>query len=120
MRAQKAFHIVLGNEYSFSLWERPFTLNSEVYYKKLNNVNPYTLEDVRIRYAANNNAEAYIYGAEMRLHGAFVSGTESWLSIGLLRTEENINERGFIPRPTDQRFKTGNTVPRLYSINTGY
>ena len=105
VKAQKSAHIVLGNEYSFTLWERPFTLISETYYKKLNNVNPYTLEDVRIRYLADNNAEAYAYGAEVRMNGAFVPGTESWVSIGYLKTEENIDQRGYISRPTDQRLK---------------
>ena len=105
VKAQKAFHLVAGNEYSFLLWDRPFTLISEAYYKKLENVNPYTLEDVRIRYAANNDAEAYVYGAEVRLNGAFVPGTESWVSLGYLKTEENRNNRGYIPRPTDQRVK---------------
>lgn len=107
VKAQQSIHFVAGNEYSFKLWERPFTLNSEVYYKNLTNVNPYTIEDVRIRYAADNNAKAYVYGAEMRMHGAFVPGTESWVSIGFLKTEENIEDRGYIARPTDQRFKLG-------------
>lgn len=107
VKAQKAIHIVAGNEYSFLLWERPFSLISEVYYKKITNVNPYTLEDVRIRYAALNNAKAYAYGAEVRLNGAFVPGTESWVSLGYLKTEENINNRGYIFRPTDQRLKLG-------------
>ncbi|WP_300026309.1 carboxypeptidase-like regulatory domain-containing protein [uncultured Maribacter sp.] len=105
VKAQKAFHVVAGNEYSFLLWDRPFTLINEAYYKKLENVNAYTLEDVRIRYAANNDAEAYVYGAEVRLNGAFVPGTESWVSLGYLKTEENRNNRGYIPRPTDQRVK---------------
>ena len=107
VKAQKSLHFVFGNEYSFLLWDRPFTLVNELYYKQLTNVNTYTLEDVRIRYRANNNAEAYAYGAELRLNGAFVPGTESWLSIGYLKTEENINDRGFISRPTDQRLKFG-------------
>ncbi|RKR07081.1 outer membrane receptor protein involved in Fe transport [Maribacter vaceletii] len=107
VKAQKAIHIVAGNEYSFLLWERPFTLISEIYYKKISNVNPYTLEDVRIRYAALNNAKAYAYGTEVRLNGAFVPGTESWISIGYLKTEENIDNRGYIFRPTDQRLKFG-------------
>ena len=107
VKAQKAYHLVAGNEYSFLLWERPFTLISEAYYKKLENVNPYTLEDVRIRYTANNDSEAYVYGAEVRMNGAFVPGTESWVSIGYLKTEENRNNRGYIPRPTDQRLKLG-------------
>ena len=107
VKAQRSTHLVFGNEYSFLLWGRPFTLLSELFYKQLEHVNPYTLEDVRIRYAANNSANAYAYGTEMRLNGAFVPGTESWLSIGYLKTEENINERGYISRPTDQRLKLG-------------
>ncbi|MEL6917246.1 MAG: carboxypeptidase-like regulatory domain-containing protein, partial [Bacteroidota bacterium] len=107
VKAQKSVHFVIGNEYSFILWDRPFTLVSEVYYKKLNQVNPYTLEDVRIRYGADNNAKAFAFGAEVRMNGAFVPGTESWVSLGFLRTEENIDDRGFISRPTDQRLKVG-------------
>jgi len=105
VKAQQSIHIVLGNDYSFDLWERPFTLNSEIYYKSLTDVNPYTLENVRIRYRATNNAIAYAYGADVRLAGQFVPGTESWISIGYLKTEENIDDRGYIFRPTDQRLK---------------
>ncbi|MFP4846308.1 TonB-dependent receptor [Winogradskyella sp. PE311] len=107
VKAQKSFHIVLGNEYSFEIWDRPFKLVTEAYYKGLTDVNPYTLENVRIRYRANNNATAYAYGLDMRLNGEFVPGTESWFSFGYLKTEENIDNRGFIARPTDQRLKFG-------------
>ncbi|MGI9551481.1 MAG: carboxypeptidase-like regulatory domain-containing protein, partial [Aurantibacter sp.] len=107
VKAQKSIHTVFGTEYSFKLWERPFTLAGELYYKKLRNVNAYTLNDVRIRYNANNNATAYAYGAEFRMNGAFVPGTESWVSVGYLKTEENRNDRGYIARPTDQRLKLG-------------
>lgn len=107
VKAQKSIHIVLGNDYSFDLWDRPFTLNSEVYYKKLTDVNPYTLDNVRIRYRASNNAVAYAYGLDLRLAGEFVPGTESWISLGYLKTEENIDDKGYIFRPTDQRLKIG-------------
>ena len=107
VKAQKSFHIVIGNEYSFEMWDRPFKLVSEVYYKGLSDVNPYTLENVRIRYRAKNNATAYAYGLDLRLNGEFVPGTESWFSFGYLKTEENIENRGFISRPTDQRLKFG-------------
>lgn len=120
VKAQRSVHFVLGNEYSFRLWNRPFSLVSEAYYKKLDNVNPYTLNDVRIRYAAMNNTIAYVYGAEMRLNGAFVPGTESWVSLGFLKTEENIDDRGYIARPTDQRLKVGilfqDYVPTIPSL----
>ena len=105
VKAQKSFHVVLGNDYSFKMWDRPFKLTTEAYYKNMTDVNPYTLENVRIRYRAKNNATAYAYGLDMRLNGEFVPGTESWFSFGYLKTEENIDDRGDIPRPTDQRLK---------------
>ncbi|WP_179352228.1 TonB-dependent receptor [Winogradskyella vidalii] len=107
VKAQKSFHVVLGNEYSFEVWERPFKLVTEAYYKGMTDVNPYTLENVRIRYSADNNAKAYAYGLDLRLNGEFVPGTESWFSFGYLKTEENIDNRGYIARPTDQRLKFG-------------
>ena len=117
VKAQKSYHLVLGNEYSFKMWERPFKLVSELYYKNLTDVNPYTLENVRIRYRAKNIAKAYAYGLDLRLNGQFVPGMESWFSFGYLKTEENIEDRGFISRPTDQRLKFGvlfqDYVPKL-------
>ena len=107
VNAQQSIHLVVANEYSFEMWDRPFKLISEAYYKKLNDVNPYTVENVRIRYAAANNTKAYAYGLDMRLNGEFVPGTESWFSFGYLKTEENINKQGYIARPTDQRLKFG-------------
>jgi hypothetical protein len=70
-----------------------------LYYKSLTNVNTYTIDNVRIRYAANNDATAYAQGLDVRLNGEFVPGTESWISFGYLKTEENSNDRGFIARP---------------------
>jgi len=107
VEAQRSIHLVAGNEYSFSLFDRPFTLISEAYYKKLSNVNTYTIEDVRIRYRADNSAEAYAYGFDFRLNGALIPGAESWVSLGYLETKENIDGRGYISRPTDQRLKLG-------------
>jgi hypothetical protein len=107
VKAQQSIHYVIGNDYSFKMWNRPFKLVSEIYYKSLTDVNPYTIDNVRIRYAADNNAKAYAQGLDLRLNGEFVSGTESWVSLGYLQTEENIDNKGFIARPTDQRLKVG-------------
>ncbi len=117
---QKSFQIVLGNDYGFNLWERPFKLVSEIYYKNLTDVNTYTVDNVKVRYTADNNAKAYATGFDLRLNGEFVPGTESWVSIGFLKTEENKNNQGYIPRPTDQRFKFGmlfqDYVPNIPNI----
>lgn len=107
VKAQQSIHFVLSNDYNFKMSNRPFKLVTEAYYKSMTDVNTYTLENVRIRYRANNDAEAYAYGLDMRLNGEFVPGTESWLSFGYMKTEENQDNRGFIARPTDQRLKFG-------------
>jgi hypothetical protein len=107
VKAQQSIHFVAGNDYNFKMENRPFKLVTELYYKSMDDVNTYTLENVRIRYRANNDATAYAYGLDMRLNGEFVPGTESWLSFGYMKTEENQNGRGNIARPTDQRLKFG-------------
>ena len=107
VKAQQSIHALLGNDYSFTLWNRPFKLTTEIYYKHLTSVNPYTVDNVRIRYQAANNATAYAAGIDIRLNGEFVPGNESWISLGLLKTQENIESQGYISRPTDQRFKLG-------------
>lgn len=120
VKAQKSLQVVLSNDYSFKMWRRPFKLVSEIYYKTMTDVNTYTLENVRIRYAASNNAVAYTKGIDVRLNGEFVPGTESWLSFGYLKTEENIESKGYIARPTDQRLKFGmlfqDFMPNIPSI----
>jgi hypothetical protein len=120
VKAQQSIHIVFSNDYSFKMWNRPFKMVSEIYYKTLSDVNIYTLDNVRIRYAANNNAVAYAQGFDFRLNGEFVPGTESWFSFGYLKTEENSNNRGYISRPTDQRLKFAilfqDYMPRIPSI----
>jgi hypothetical protein len=105
VKAPKSIQIVLGHEYSFQMWDRPFKLNTEIYYKNITDVNPYNIDNVRIRYQAKNNAVAYAYGLDMRLNGEFVPGTESWFTFGYLKTEENIDDQGYIARPTDQRLQ---------------
>ena len=107
VKAQKSIQLVASNEYSYKLWNRPFKLTSELYYKNMSNVNPYTIDNVRIRYLANNNTKAYAYGLDVRLNGEFIKGTESWFSFGYLNTKENIDNQGYIPRPSDQRLKFG-------------
>lgn len=104
-KAQQSVHVVLSNDYNFKMWNRPFKFISELYYKSMTDVNVYTIDNVRIRYVANNNAKAYAQGVDFRLNGEFVPGTESWFSFGYLRTEENYEDKGYIARPTDQRLK---------------
>jgi len=120
VKAQKSIHYVAGMDYSFKMWERPFKLTSEIYYKNLSDVNAYSVDNVRIRYRADNVTTAYAYGLDLRLNGEFVPGSDSWVSLGYLKTEENIDNQGDIARPSDQRIKFGilfqDYVPNLPNL----
>ncbi|WP_233635583.1 TonB-dependent receptor [Hymenobacter setariae] len=117
LRAQRSLHLVVGRQTELHLMNRPFRLSTEAYYKRLTDVIPYEVDNVRLRYYANNNLTAYAAGFETRLSGEFVKGVESWLSLGLLTTREKgdtvatiVNGKrtgyetlGYIRRPQDQR-----------------
>jgi hypothetical protein len=115
LRAQRSIHFIAGSEYRFKAWERDFKLVSEAYYKHLTNVVPFDVDNLRLRYYAANIAKAYATGFDVRVNGEFIKGAESWFSLGLLSTREDIegdldlqgNPRGYIRRPTDQRLNLG-------------
>jgi hypothetical protein len=92
IKAQKSIQFVTGMDYNFKGPEdRPFRFTTEAYYKSMTDVVPYDIDNVKIQYLGNNNAKAYATGIEFRLFGELVKDAESWLSIGLMRTRENLN-----------------------------
>ncbi|MEZ7927011.1 MAG: TonB-dependent receptor plug domain-containing protein, partial [Cloacibacterium sp.] len=105
IKAQKSIQLILANDYEFKMVDRPFKLTTELYYKKMNDLIPYYIDNVRIRYSGKNNSEGYAYGVDTRLFGEFVPGVDSWISVSYARAKENIDGRGYIARPTDQRFR---------------
>ncbi|TGE28618.1 TonB-dependent receptor [Hymenobacter metallicola] len=124
LRAQRSLHFIAGNELRFRNWGRPFVFTSELYFKYLTDVIPYDIDNVRLRYFAKNNAKAYAAGLDTRVSGEFVKGVESWFSLGILTTRENIvgdsitevnsqgdtlsrTAQGYIRRPSDQRLNFG-------------
>ncbi len=90
LKAQKSFQVVGGFDYNFKKTDRPMRMTLEAYYKKMWDVVPYDIDNVRIRYYGENSAKAYAYGIEGRLFGELVKDAESWISIGLMDTKENI------------------------------
>lgn len=105
IKSQRSMQLVLGTDYEYTWQDRPFKLTTELYYKKMDNLIPYFMDNVRIRYAGANNATGTAYGVDARLFGEFVPGVDSWLSVSYARAFENIEGRGDIPRATDQRFR---------------
>lgn len=114
-RAQTSIHFVAASDWNFQAWNRPFKFVTEVYYKYLDNLVPYFVDNVRIRYYSFDKSYGYTMGIDMKVNGEFVKGVESWASLSIMGTQENIYgdsyadeigntvEPGFIPRPTDQR-----------------
>jgi hypothetical protein len=125
VKAQKSLHVVLGTDYNFIAWKRPFKLTAESYYKKMWDLVPYEYDNIRIRYWGRNDAKGYAVGTECRLYGEIVKDAESWVSINVMKTGEDILDDkvysydavtkgiidssypGFIPRPTDSRVTFG-------------
>jgi hypothetical protein len=103
-KSQKSLHFVWGNDWIFTAWAKPFKFVAEAYYKKMTDIIPYEVDNVRIRYYANNRANAYATGLDMRVNGEFVDGVDSWFSLSFLQTKEDVagDGHGYIPRPTDQ------------------
>jgi hypothetical protein len=112
--AQKSWQVSGGFDYSFNSSNRPFRITTEAYYKKMQDVVPYDIDNVRIRYSGENNARAYATGIEMRLFGEIVKDAESWVSVGFMRTRENIRDDVFynykldsLNQPTDSTLQQG-------------
>jgi hypothetical protein len=114
IEAQKSVHCVAGSEFNFIAWERPFRFTTEVYYKKLDQLVPYFIDNVRIDYVGQNIAHGYVTGIELKINGEFVDDAESWASLSIMQAREDIENDSYInddgetiypesyPRPTDQ------------------
>ncbi len=102
---QHSYQTVGTLVYDFEVWQRPFQLTADIYYKYITNLVPYRIDNLRVRYDANNDAVAYAAGASLRVNGEFVKGIQSWASISYLKTQEDLlgDALGWLDRPTDQR-----------------
>ena len=90
VRAQRSIHFILGADRQFRMWDRPFKVSAEAYYKVLDDLVPYELDNVRIRYYAKNNARGYATGLDAKLNGEFIEGIESWAALSVLSTREDV------------------------------
>lgn len=107
IRSQKSIHFLAGMEYKFRFDNRPFKFTAEAYYKAMSDLVPYNVDNVKVLYYGGNIASGYATGIDLKIYGEFVPGTDSWVSLGVMKTEEKINGGKYLPRPTDQRFNLG-------------
>ncbi|TAL62744.1 MAG: TonB-dependent receptor [Bacteroidetes bacterium] len=90
LKAQQSIHFVVGTDINYKAWRRPFKFISEIYYKRLDNLIPYEVDNVRLRYYAENSAKGYATGIDMKVNGEFVKGIDSWASMSIMKTMEDI------------------------------
>jgi len=132
IKSQRSVHAIVGFDYVFKLWKRPFKFTTEAYYKYMDRLIPYEVDNIRLRYYAENNAKGFASGIDFKINGEFVKGVESWASLSIMGTQEDILDDfyfekydvngsvinpgssavavdsmmkfpGYIPRPMDQR-----------------
>lgn len=103
IKSQQSLHFILGGDYTFRMFNRPFKFSGEAYYKKLNKLIPYEIDNLKVVYEGVNLTDGYTAGLDFKLFGQFVPGTDSWISFSLMKTGENLNGVK-VPRPTDQRY----------------
>ena len=103
IKSQRSIHIVGAFDYRFRLADRPFRFTAEAYYKILNNLVPYNVQNMKVVYYGQNMAKGYAAGIDLKLYGEFVPGTDSWLTFSIMSTRQTINGIR-VPLPTDQRW----------------
>lgn len=141
LKAQKSWQVVAGMDYNFRSGNRPWRLTTEAYYKGMTDVVPYDIDNVRLRYFGENRAKAYATGIELRLFGELVKDAESWISLGFMRTREDLEgdtyfnytldslnqpidsamtEAGWLRRPSDRLFTFGMFLQDYLSTNRNF
>lgn len=104
LKSQRSIHIILGGDYTFRASDRNFKVSADMYYKKLDNIVPYTVDNVKIRYYGENCAKGHAMGIDFKFFGEFVPGTDSWISFSLMKAEQSIRGGNYLPMPNSQGY----------------
>ena len=108
LRAQRSWQLVLGTDYYFRAWGRPFKFTAEAYGKLIDRMESYTVDNVRVRYSGINDSEGYTIGLDLKLMGELVPGADSWISFSTMRSRmrfvDDTHHLGWIPTPQEQRY----------------
>ena len=104
LKSQRSIHVIAGGDYTFRAADRNFKLSADLYYKKLDNLNPYTVDNVKIRYYGENCAKGYAMGLDVKFFGEFVPGTDSWISFSLMKAEQSIRGSEYLAMPNSQGY----------------
>jgi len=122
IKSQKSIHYIVNSDYQFKYLNRPFKFTASIYYKQLWDIIPFEIDNLRLIYLNQNNAHGYATGLDFKLFGEFVPNVDSWISVSLLKTQEDIegDGHGYIPRPTDRRLNASIFFQDYFPKNPNY
>lgn len=105
LRAQTSYQAMATADWNLRMWDMPFKITADIYYKYITDLIPYTVDNLRIRYMPDASAVGYTTGLSLRINGELIEGLESWASFSLMQARQDIegDGQGWLPRPTDQR-----------------
>lgn len=107
LKAQRSVHVIFGSDYYFRAWGRPFKFAAEAYYKHIDRMETYTVDNVRVRYSGQNDAHGFAAGVDLKLYGELVPGADSWINFSAGAARQKLNDHpefGWIPSPNEQRW----------------
>ncbi len=130
LKAQRSWQLVMGADYYFRAWGRPFKFTAEAYSKLIDRMESYTVDNVRVRYSGINDSRGYTIGLDMKLYGELVPGADTWISFSTMRSRmhllDDVNNLGWFPTPQEQRYSLTmyfqDYIPRLpqYKVHLKY
>lgn len=103
--AQRAYNTSAGLDYAFDGLGTRLKFSSEVYFKYMDRLVPYMMDNVRLKYLADSKAKGYTVGADFNIGGEFVKDLLSYFRVSVMKAGQDIRNDGFgyMKRPTDQR-----------------
>ncbi len=118
-QAQRSYNTSIGFDYAFDGLGTRLKFTSEAYFKYMDKLIPYVVDNVRVNYLADEVAKGHTYGADFSIGGEFVKDLVSYFRISFLKADQDILKDsytkkdatgtpvtiypGYLKRPTDQR-----------------
>lgn len=112
-KAQRSYNTSFGYDYAFDALGTRLKFTSEAYFKYSDRLIPYKIDNLKIKYLANQISRGFTYGADFSIGGEFVKDLVSYFRMSLMQANENIAndsyikngvlvEPGFLKRPSNQ------------------
>jgi len=105
-KSQRSYNVSAGYDVSFVGLGTRLKFTSELYYKFADRMIPYVVDNVRIRYLANQLAKGHTYGADFSLSGEVVKNLMSFFRISFMNANQDVIGDSYLKRDADGKMQT--------------